>query len=172
VRLEHLDHVPYTLFYPVYYRGYFMKKLFSTKLLLLFHTHKRMPASPISSTSVETFTLEKLLFVGCSCNNLSNYMSSSEANNLSADREICSHLWRLKLHFRIHMSPPMVPTLNYFNPHSSLTYNFLKIYFNSHTHSNLNLRGRVLSVCFPTKIMYAFLTSSMRATCFRPYHPP
>jgi hypothetical protein len=110
--------------------------------------------------------------VGCSCDNVPNSMPSLEANNLSADREIYSHLWKSKLHYRVHMSLPLVPTLNYFNPVHSLTYYFFKIYFNSHPHSSLNLRGGVFSVCFPTKIMYAFLTSSMRVTCFRQYHPP
>jgi hypothetical protein len=148
-----------------------MKNLFSTKLLLLFHRHTCMPTSTIYYTCTETLTIEKFLSVAYSCNNISNSVPTLEANNLSADREIYSHLWKSKLHFRVHMSLSLVPTLNYFNPARSFTYYFLKIYYNSHPHSNLNLRD-IFSVCFPTKMMYAFLTPSMRATCFRQYHPP
>jgi hypothetical protein len=41
---------------------------------------------------------------------------SWEAKSFSASQEIPHILWKLEFHYRIHKSPPPVPTLSQLNP--------------------------------------------------------
>jgi hypothetical protein len=42
--------------------------------------------------------------------------STSEAANFAATEELPSMLWNQKVHYRDHMSPPLVPTLSQIDP--------------------------------------------------------
>jgi hypothetical protein len=76
----------------------------------------------------------------------------STLNNYLASQEMFRLLWNTKLYYHIHNSPPMIPTLNWMNLVQNFPHCFPKI------HSNISLPFT------PTKIVYAFLTSPMRAT--------
>jgi hypothetical protein len=90
--------------------------------------------------------LEQLLPVCCSCNNVSNSTPSLEVSNLSAYRKICSHLWKSKLHVRVHTILQLIPTLNYFNPARSLAYCLFKIYILTAPHVQTQITEEMSSL--------------------------
>jgi hypothetical protein len=58
---------------------------------------------------------------------------SWEANRFSASQEIPRILWNLKVHYRTHNRPPLVPVLNRSNPVHGSPSNFLKNAFQYYT---------------------------------------
>ena len=55
---------------------------------------------------------------------------SWEANRFSASQEIPHILWNLKVHYLIHMSPPLIPILTQLDPVHTPSSHFLKIHLN------------------------------------------
>jgi hypothetical protein len=80
-------------------------------------------------------------------------------------KNLPSILWNPKVQHRAHKSPPLVPILNHTNPIHSISSYLSKIHFNIvHPPTSWSSQWS-LSVCMPTNILYAFLVSSIRATC-------
>jgi hypothetical protein len=52
------------------------------------------------------------------------------ANNPSACQECICNLWKLKIHYRVHKSPPLLRVLSQMTPALALSSRFLKIRFN------------------------------------------
>ena len=53
-----------------------------------------------------------------------------EANSFSLSQEVHRTLGKPKLHYRIHKTPPPVPSLRKINPVHASSSNFLKMHFN------------------------------------------
>jgi hypothetical protein len=57
---------------------------------------------------------------------------SWEAGSRWATQEFTNILWNAKVHYRIHNSPPMFPTLGQINPLHTIPSYLSKIHFNIH----------------------------------------
>jgi hypothetical protein len=89
---------------------------------------------------------------------------SWEANSFSASQEIRRILWKPKVHYRIHKSPPPVPIPSQLNPVHALPHptSWRSILILS-SHLRLGLPSGRLPSDLPTKILYAPLFSPTRA---------
>jgi len=100
-------------------------------------------------------------------NQLTNSMEQSpslEAHNFSASQEVIRLLWNPKVHYRVYKSWPVVlPEPDEFSPHSSLF--FLQIHSNIIVPSTPRSWSGHFPSCFPIKVLYAFLISSICVTC-------
>ena len=94
----------------------------------------------------------------------------SEANLSSASQKIPRILWNLKVHYRIHKTPPIVPTLSQINPFYSHPSHLL--------HSNSNIifasmrRSSKLSLCIVSPHQTTVCTFPVSLTCHmtHPFH--
>jgi len=89
---------------------------------------------------------------------------SWEANSHSANQEILHLSWNLKVHIRVHKSPPLVSVSSRMNPVRTFPLYFLNIYSNiiflvTPMSSEWSLPFR-----FSTKLLHEFIISSMRVT--------
>ena len=90
---------------------------------------------------------------------------SWEANWFAASQEIPRILWNPKVHYLTHKRPPPVPILGQPNPVHIPTSNLLEIHANIIHPSTPRLSSGLFPSVFPTKTLYAPLTSPIRATC-------
>jgi len=98
---------------------------------------------------------------------LTNSMEQSptrEANSHSTSQEIPRHLWKPKVLYRVHNSPPLVSVLSQISPMQNIPPYFFKIKFNIILPSTPWSPKLALPFVFSTKFLYAFLISPMRAT--------
>jgi hypothetical protein len=79
--------------------------------------------------------------------------------------EITHLLWKSKIHYRAHKSQPPVPILSLMNPIHTLQPVYLRSILILSSHLRLGLPSGLFPSPFPTKSLYAFLISRMRATC-------
>jgi hypothetical protein len=88
----------------------------------------------------------------------------SEANSHSASQQIPRPVWKPKVHYRVHKSPPLIPIRSQMHPVHAFPSYIPKIHTNVISNLYLGLPTRLLSG-FPNQILYAFLISPMHVTC-------
>ena len=90
---------------------------------------------------------------------------SWEANWFAASQEISRILWNPKVHYRTHKRPLPVPVLGQPNPVHIPTSHLLEIHPNIIHPSTPRSPQWFFPSGFPTKTLYAPLSSPIRATC-------
>jgi hypothetical protein len=83
---------------------------------------------------------------------------SWEATNCAATQELPSILWNLKVHYRVHKSPPLVPILSQINRIHTIPSYLSKIILILSIYIRLGLPSSLLPSGFPTNILYAYCT--------------
>jgi hypothetical protein len=89
--------------------------------------------------------------------NCINKIPSWETNSCSASQEIPRLLWNLKVHYRVHKNPSLVPILSQMNPVHNLIFIYFKIHFHIVVSFVPRSSKRSLTIWFQSKILYAFL---------------
>jgi hypothetical protein len=83
---------------------------------------------------------------------------SWEASSWAATQKISNILWKPKVQYRVHKSPPLVPTLIQINP-AHITPSYLKSILILSAHLRLGIPSGFYPSGFPINILYAFLFS-------------
>jgi hypothetical protein len=89
----------------------------------------------------------------------------SETNNSSASQNLPHILWNIKVHYRVHKSLPLVPTLSQINSIQTLPWYVLNIYSNIISHLHLSSK---LSLTFRLIHQNHALISFLHHTCNMP----
>ena len=90
---------------------------------------------------------------------------SWEANWFAASQEIPRISRNRKVNYRTHKRPPPVSILGQPNPVHIPTFHLLENHPNIIHHLRLGLPSGLLPSGFPTKTLYTYLSSPIRATC-------
>jgi hypothetical protein len=91
--------------------------------------------------------------------------TSWEADSCAATQELPNILWNLKVHYRVHKSPPLVPILSQINSAHTIRPISLRSILILSTNLRLGLPSGLFPSGFPTNVLYAFLFSPICATC-------
>jgi hypothetical protein len=91
---------------------------------------------------------------------------SWEANSPSESQENPRLVWNPKVHYRVGKNLPLVPSpVNHYPSSYPIS---LRSILKLSSHLRLGFTSCLFPYVFPTKILYAFLISPMRATCPTP----
>jgi hypothetical protein len=96
---------------------------------------------------------------------------SCEAASRLATQEFINILWISKVHYNVHKNPPQNPILSQINPTIPPDTISLRSILILSYHLRLGLPAGLFPYGFPTKILYAFVSSSMLAACCPPHLP-
>jgi hypothetical protein len=90
---------------------------------------------------------------------------SWQATSRSATQDFPNSLWSLNVNYRVYKSPLLDPLLRQMNPVHTIPSYILGSILILSSHLRLDLSSGLFLCGFPTKILYVFLFSPMRATC-------
>jgi hypothetical protein len=97
--------------------------------------------------------------------NIIELSSSRETASYVASQQFPSILLNLKVHHRVHKSPPLSPFLSHINPGHTTPLYFCMIYLILSIYLRLGLPSSLFPCGFPTNTLYAFLFVRICATC-------
>ena len=92
-------------------------------------------------------------------------LAQGETGNCSYSQEISILLWKVNIHFVMHMSPPLGHIISQPNPINILTLPSSKIYSNIIFPLLIFISSVILLRPAPNKIFYADLSPSVRVIC-------